>query len=235
MSSDNNFSEIERKSVTSQAEKSERLNLIDITAHQAAKPVCNEDIATKQLSSVGHYLSTRVEKEGDCTGAAHPYSVHKFSTIDKDTTEPVTLTDIFSSSDIFKALMNDKVVSKALSDANLHPRNFYELKKHLSTEFIPVSTDINGNEIGSALNEKILTDFAFHHLDKNGKNVAVRLLMDYSGEASRGSAEQLGILLPVPEELKQDLIDASNKKHGFLMKDSITEGKERHFSRTFPF
>jgi hypothetical protein len=211
------------------------LNLANLTQPERPQQnTCTENISTQELSRVGIYQTTKVETYTECAQAAHPSMAHDFHTIDKNTTLPVRLDQIFNTTDIYNALVKDKVVSKALNDANLHPTNYSDLQDMLQNKSIFVDNDAKGGEIHSMLNDKILSNFAF--LDVKGDKVAVRLLMDYAGEAARYSEDQLGILLPIPRSLRQDLLEASQGKHGnFLMKDSETKGAKHRYERTYPF
>lgn len=150
------------------------------------------------LSQVGPILSVNVSLYWE--GGAHPGHLARISTVnlDKDKT-PFLLTDIFPEDQILSALLNDKVVKKALR--NKKPRNLAEL----------IQVADGGCEISFySLKEA----FAFHHI--KGNNVAIRIGLPHGCEAMRGNYTEIGIYLPIPVHLKSLLDQASRR--GALMK-----------------
>src|SRR5206468_2838286 len=67
------------------------------------------------------------------------------------------------------------------------------------------------------LRPDVLTRFAFHHLE--GDTVAVRLGLPPHSGAIRTEHQQLGLLLPIPHSLKQELGLATSRQQRFLMSD----------------
>lgn len=209
------------------------LNLVSINK---SGDTCTEDTNIKQLAKVGPFVQSRIDKDIYCEGAAHPSDEHIFSTTNKVTMEPQKLQDIFKKEDIYNALMKDKMVQTALelNKDNLyfeHPKDFDELQADLSGKdglglFVDDAgkKDSDGNDVTFRLNDKILSDFAFHNV--KGNFVGTRLLMDYTSEASRNAMYQLGVYLPIPPGMARDFQAAANHTNGsFLMKDSAKFGK----------
>lgn len=228
----------EKTAISTNDEKSEndQLNLVSLSADEGdkTKRACKEDIHSKELSKVGPLVSIEIDTKSNCEGAAHSTDSHEFKTMAADG-KRLRLTDIFNKDDIYEALMQDKVVQSALSSINAHPKNFYELQRELSRDDglgVSVFQGRPGKDpLDIFLNNNMLSNFAFHHLE--GNKVAVRLLADYGSEAARNQMTQLGIALPIPAGLKNALANASSGAGGFLMKDSRANGKETSSHRNY--
>ncbi len=197
---------------------------------------CKETKSTSEIARVGPFVSTKIDTNSRCDGAAHASDSHEFKTNDlRHGAEPLSLNDLFKKEDIYKALMSDKLVKHALASVNAEPGNFAELEKLLSGGDgfgIAVYQDRPGKDpLDFNLNNHMFSNFSFHHLE--GNRVAIRLLLDYGSEASRNQMTQLGIALPVPEGLKKSLLNASKGVDGFLMKDAEKRGRKRIERRTF--
>jgi hypothetical protein len=70
--------------------------------------------------------------------------------------------------------------------------------------------------------EHLVRSFAFHHV--SGDRVAIRVGIPYATEVCRGTLHQIGLLLPIPEALRQDLERARTGEAGFLMADREGHG-----------
>jgi hypothetical protein len=191
--------------------------------------MCTKTLDEQELSKVGPFLSLQEDVDIMCPGAAHPANEHKFATIVDETA--LEITNIFKPEDVYTALMNDALVKRALNQADMHPKNYYELKAALNSDNgcgIPVLDD----KAPYRLNGKLFKEFAFHHLE--GDRVAVRMLTEQVGGADRNLLTQLGVLLPVPEKYRSEFEAASKGQNGnFLMKDSDRLG--RHFKSQYQF
>ena len=73
---------------------------------------------------------------------------------------------------------------------------------------------LNGTDL--SLRPDFLTRFAFHHLE--GDLVAVRLNLPSIAFAYR--SQQIGLLLPIPSELRQPFALAAIGHEGFFMKEA---------------
>jgi hypothetical protein len=153
----------------------------------------------KIYSIVGPYISYHGRSSGYSEGAAHPWSAQSFETIDINDGKEVALTDLFDHNEIFKALINHKIIKKALHDES--PKNLEELY------------DLVDGGCDFLFSKHSMESFAFHHI-KNGK-VAIRLGLMHGCEVKRGNLTQLGFYLSIPEKLKKDLSVAQKK--GLLM------------------
>ena len=138
----------------------------------------------------------------------------------------VKLTDYFAEQDVLQALLADRVVQKAIAGLNRPtlPRTLAELPEL----FAP--NDYALGDLDSELRPDFLTRFAFH--DVEGNKIAVRLGLPPHSGPSRTEHQQLGLLLPIPESLRQDSALAASRRQGFLMLDAarISTGRATTFS-----
>lgn len=214
------------------------LNLLALNSvdEVKSKHLCVESTNTQVLSRVGPYVSKEIDVNTKCAGGTHPSDSHEFRTIDSTAGgKSLNLTDLFKKEDIYDALMNDKIVQSALSSVHAHPKNFEELQKTLNIDDglgIGVYQERPGKDpVDIYLNNHILSNFAFHHMD--GNKVAVRLLPDFGSEAARNKMTQLGIDLPIPAGMEDAFANASGGNGGFLMKDSRTKGTKTSNHRNY--
>ncbi len=149
----------------------------------------------KILSIVGQYISYKDTSGGFTEGAAHPWCVTRFSTINMISGKEVKLTEIFDEMEICKALLKDEVIKKALHGKS--PRNLEELLEQADggDEFC-----IDKNSLGS---------FVFHHV--KGNKVAVRMGLVHGCEARRGNFTQIGFYLEIPKNLKEPFDSAQER------------------------
>ena len=150
------------------------------------------------LSIVGPYISYK--NEYSCGGGAHPSYGKKYITYNIETNNEVNLLDIFKQSDLFEALLIDPFIQQHLSKKD--PKDLHELFDHLYFEDLDFG-------------KHMLKQFAFHHI-KNDM-VAIRIGISHGNELARGNFSQIGIYLPIPDQLNNFLIKAENEKT--LMKD----------------
>jgi hypothetical protein len=176
-----------------------------VTEH--GKPYCSLTQRWSVLSAVGPIVSYRQDQDEYCVPAAHPWGGATYHTLDaRRPGHEVSLLDYFQDRDVLKALLADKIVTRALTGAP--PRSVRELEKRLELANTGCEYGFWGG---------MVTHFAFHHLE--GNQVAVRIGLSHGCEAARGTLTQLGILLPIPSALRAPLQAAAARKGGFLMKD----------------
>lgn len=201
------------------------------------------------LSVVGTLVSFEDSYYVGCEREAHPSIDTRFTTIDlaksgdllyalgQDTPmmdvdltssgKIVKLTDYFAEVDILRALLADRVVQKALATLKItmQPQTIEELL----TLFAP-----NNYELGDSwyeLRPDFLTRFAFHHIE--GDRVAVRIGLPPAYGFNRALHLQLGLLLPIPKEMREHLVLAAKRQEGFLMRDAKRIARDR--ATTFKF
>lgn len=145
------------------------------------------------LSIVGPYISFEVSYYAE--GGAHPSYGTFYKVINIINGKRVSLKQLFSKKVLFKTLIADSVIKKALSAT---PRNLDELFKNAD----------GGCEM--FIHESILSSFAFHHI-KNNK-VAVRIGISHGCEINRGDFTQIGIYLPIPKNLIHILLKLTKIK-----------------------
>jgi hypothetical protein len=198
--------------------------------------VCEFERTFRVVSLVGSVLTLETTYYLGC-GGAHPDGNARFVAIDlakpraaktrgltDDESLPAnlaTLTDYFPEAEILRALLADSLIQKALEGKR--PKTLAALLKICAEDFPTVAQD---EKLCFTVERDLLTRFAFHHLE-NGK-IAVRLGL--SGTAvCRNNLTQIGILLPVPDALKQPLALAEAGTEGFMMNRKLGTGRETKF------
>lgn len=121
---------------------------------------------------------------------------------------PVPLTRWFTEEQLLSALKKDQFLARQVK----LPLSGVDSLKALVSAFARL------NDCHFSTPDDRMESFAFHAL-KDGGLVAVRfgLLHSCLGD---NEVRQLGLLLPVPPSLEEDLKAAAQGRHGFLMKDS---------------
>jgi hypothetical protein len=164
----------------------------------------------RPLSLVGPYLSLDREASGFTPGAAHVWTQNEFVTLDlTEPKRPVALTRWFSEQQLLAALNSDPFLSERLK----LPRKGVESLAALAGVFS------RANDCRLSIGDGPIESFAFYSLEPEGK-VAVRVGLVNS--CIQEPMTQLGLLLPVPPSLTQDLKAAAERRHGFLMKGAGT-------------
>ena len=172
---------------------------------------CEYERGVTVLSFVGNYASLRRSNYASCIYLAHPMAQTDYVVINTARpTQPVVLTDLFPEAHILKSLLADKLVKTALAERGIRR------KPQKLSQLVASLREWNG-KCEYYFPEDFLSRFAFHHLE--GKKVAVRIGLPHGCEAARGNLTELGILLPIPTELKSALAVANSGKEGFLMKN----------------
>lgn len=242
-----------RVSVNSTEEKGDSgLNLVSLNSVREEGAKCSLDTTTKELAKFGPYVTTQIDKEMYCPGAAHPSDMHTFSTVDPFSGNQMKLTDFFKKEDIYSAMMENETVKQALASASRRdtrwqpPRNFDELMKILSEDGPGLSAmaDHMGSgpedqKVDAYISENAMSNFAFRDViaDHYSADIQTRVLLDYGAEASRNSLPYIDLYLPVSKELSKDVFAAESRENGFLMKDSqqLGEGSYKHQEYKSPF
>jgi hypothetical protein len=196
---------------------------------------CSYERRFRLLSVVGTVASFEDQYGDDC-GGAHPSSETRFTTVDlsrpgevryareEDTPmmnvdlsnlgKVVKLTDFFSEQDVLRALLADPVVKRALASLNnpVQPKTLAELPELFAGNFYALG------DTGFELRPDFLTRFVLHHVE--GDQVAVRIGLPPHSGANSTQHQQIGLLLPIPESLRQQLSLADSRQQGFLMVDA---------------
>lgn len=180
-----------------------------------------ESVTFEVLSVVGPLLAYRESSGGSSAGAAHPtrYEVVRMRDLARPGAEP-RLLDLFPEKQVLAALKADRFVRKfanpergfeqASSVAELVAALDPEwAQEHASDEDHDCSVDLSFDESFGRM-------FYFHHVEKD--RVAVRILVPPGSEwCNRANGpEEVGLLLPVPEGLRQALAQAESGSAGFL-------------------
>ena len=207
--------------------------LVDISTDKTKDGASNCDYRRdfEVLSIIGTLISFSDTEYTDC-GGAHPSTEMRFTTVDlarpgevsygqgdnamdvdlRNPGKAVKLTDYFSESDILSALLSDRVIKLAFAEARVSspPQTLASLPEIFAkNDYVLNGTDLS-------LRPDFLTRFAFHHLE--GDLVAVRLNLPSIAFAYR--SQQIGLLLPIPSELRQPFALAAIGHEGFFMKEA---------------
>jgi hypothetical protein len=177
------------------------------------------------LSLVGSLLS--YSQEDYMEGGAHPTGGTRYVTIDAAHPQRrLKLTDLFADSDVLRALLSDAVVQRVRRQENITdvPTTSAALIQQLAGK-----TFADGEDIVYGFTTNLLENFAFHHLEHD--TVAIRLCVPHGTELSRFHFTQLGLLLPVPDRLRDDLQRAAKQQAGFLMRDATSMGRHPAMKR----
>lgn len=225
------------------------LSLLSMMPSRPPVASCSLDMHTKELDSVGPYLTNRVDSLWYCPGSERAYSKHEFSTVNTETGKQVELDDIFSKESLYDALMKNDVVKSALATVNEQPGNFDELEKSLENKRNGSGMQVQvtdhfgqypSEKLDAVLNDHVLSNFAFDSVVtdfENDPTVNVSLLLDSGSEMLRNTLPYISIQLPVPAAQVKDFNLANSTSRGFLMKDSEKMGKEteKHFNVNAPY
>lgn len=182
------------------------------------------------VSIVGPIVSYKFQSNYYSFGAAHPSGRTWYRNLDvtRDN-DPASLLDYFDRADIFSALKNDSVVQRICQAQGREADEFQSLDELL--EFLKWHPDEESCAYFDGMES--LKWFAFHHLD--GDRVAVRLGLPAGYEFCRDKMPQIGLLLPIPDQLHAALNQADQGTEGFLVHNRPTalRGKPLAFEWTF--
>ncbi len=227
-----------------------QLNLLDLSQHavpgQKARDEqevvhCHATDDQKLLSMVGPILSFEQHNFTTCDKEAHPSGQTNFDAIDlrayndameaneKISPSHASLDNYFDPDDVFDALIQDKVVQKALGSIQAHPKNLDGLLKAIDTGLTYLDPQPDSSTDGTStkfplcftMEKDMLNHFAFDHVE--GDKVAVRIGLPGAGPC-RENLTQIGILLPIPSYLKEAIKGADAGTNGFMMKDAKKKG-----------
>lgn len=204
----------------------------EFTRDHARTDDCSETRDFQLLSLAGDYLSYQIHESAYCSGAAHPDGETRYVAINLHKGGvPAQLTDIFLAEDVYSALMNDKVVQKALEQSNVKPIDLPQLMRVLDGGITVEDSDHQSPQICCSLDSDLLSRFAFHHI-VDADHVAIRIGLSGTG-VCRERLTELGLILPMPQVLQTELNNANAGTNGILMKDSARLSKSIKTSMTF--
>jgi hypothetical protein len=218
------------------------------TAYQAAMAndnagQCVYERRFEVISVVGPLIGFRDRYYASCAHEAHPAVSSRLTTIDlsqrdeggykSEADEPLVvdlghpgkitkLSSLFTEKEILGALIKSSVLA---AQVNKEARSLSELLDGLYGE----EFQMPHSPCEQSMPRDILTRFAMHHLEKTG--IAVRLALEPTGGACQPSQADLGLLLPVPQNLREALRRADQHKEGFLQSGGRKAGETIiHFS-----
>ncbi len=174
------------------------------------------------LSVVGTIASMKdIFEEG---GQTLIYGDSKITTVNlANLDKVVSLIDFFGESVILKALLADPLIQEALVEVNTTtpPSTLDALYQVLDK----APNIASGDDCYFRLSKDFLTQFAFHHIDKD--RVAVRIALSPAMHGCQSEQAQLGIYLPIPNKLKSALKKAQKGQAGKLMNNLQKIAKEQ--------
>ncbi len=174
---------------------------------------CTNETTVTLLSLVGSIMSIQCSEYTECPMAAHPGAQTWYESFDfANPDRKLTLAHFFNEEDIYQALLGDPLVRKTMAADGITDQN---LPATLS-KFITLLSN-GSRECEYEFSDDLLSRFAFHHIEQ-GK-VAVRLGLSHGVGVCRGMLTQIGILLPIPSALANDLRAAESRTVGYLMRD----------------
>lgn len=144
---------------------------------------CEEERSGKLLSVVGTLVSFQKDGSGYCQGAAHPWAVSSFVTIDLRSGKEVSLYELFGKAEVDAAMAADPYLKKAKDDPEADCK-----------------FSLGG------------FDKSFAFVDVKGDRVGVRVGLTHGCEALRGNLTQIGLLLKPSAALLADLKTAAAAK-----------------------
>ena len=180
-----------------------------------------QSVTFEVLSVVGPLVSLAESGGGDTPGAAHPSGYHVLRTRDvlrKDATP--SLLDFFSEKDVVAALKADPFVRKFGNPEKGFARaaSLKDLLAALDRDWARENSEAPASDCGFevSFDASMVEQFYFHHLEKG--RVAVRVALAPANEWCNriGGRTELGLLLPIPDALRGDLLEAQSGEAGFL-------------------
>jgi hypothetical protein len=185
-----------------------------IVQHSNGEPL-EAEFTYRLLSVAGPYFTIEQVDYCDC-GGAHPTTVKKFRTIQLDRSQSgspaaASLTEFFPPAAIYKALVADPVVHKALGSETI-PTSLKGLLDRLLEETVRVG------ECEYEFPENMMESFGFY--DIRDDSILVRLGLPAAVESCRGQLTQLGLTLVSSEASRTMFLAVKQQHQGLLMADA---------------
>ena len=202
------------------ADAEERAREAATAAFSYPEPIASAFSAYAPLSAVGSLVSLLETSEGYSPGAAHPWASRAIVARDAARGgEPASLLDLYSERQIVEALAADPWILgfEPAPAAGPRPASLQQLVDVLNAAAWDAARAAESCDRDAHFGVELVHGFAFHHLD--GDRVAIRIGIPHASEVCRGTLHQVGLLLPVPEGLREELEAARRSTAGFLMAD----------------
>ena len=184
--------------------------------------ISDATITYRPLSVVGPLVSLRVSTGGYSPGAAHPYAHETIEVVDVSGADAKpSLLEYWPERAVVASLRADPWVRRFLDPDAVAPKG-----ETLAMLTAALNDGRDGVEVDDDdpcrtdawFSEDLARSFAFHHLE--GGRVAVRIAVPYATEVCRGTMHEVGLLLPIPDALRDDLARAADRRAGFLARDA---------------
>jgi hypothetical protein len=183
------------------------------------EPVMDETMTFDVLSIVGTLVTYRESAGGYTPGTAHPtrYDVLHVVDLGRRGAKP-TLLDFYPEKQLVQALKADPWIRKFANPEGEFAKaaTLEELVQALDPEWAQENAEGGDCAFDVSFHTDMVEHFFFDHVSKD--KVAVRIAVPPGSEWCNRAAggQQIGLLLPIPERLREDLLAAHRVDSGFL-------------------
>jgi hypothetical protein len=186
-----------------------------------------ESVSFDVLSVVGTFVAYRQSGNSNAPGTAHPtrYDVLTVRDLARKDAAP-SLLDYYSEKQLVRALKVDPYLRKfanpegSFAQATTLPALVEALDRGWAQEQAEEG-DCRYNVVFST---DMVEDFFFHHVTKDQVAVRIEILPSSEWCNRVGGTQQIGLLLPIPAKLRQDLLAAQRGEAGFLAANAKAAG-----------
>lgn len=179
----------------------------------------DETITLDVLSIVGTLVAYRESSGGYTPGTAHPtrYDVLHVADLHRRNAKP-TLLDFYAETQLVRALKADPWIRKFANPEGGFAKaaTLQELIEALDRERAPENAEDGDCAFDVSFDTNMVEHFFFDHVSRD--TVAVRIAVPPGSEWCNRTAgsQQIGLRLPIPERLRDDLLKAHRLESGFL-------------------
>ena len=178
-----------------------------------------ENLTFDVLSIVGTLVSIRETDDSYTAGAAHPtrYDVLRVRDFQRKHAKP-SLLDLYTEKQLVQALKADPWIRKFADPEGGFAKavTLKDLVESLDLQWAQQNAEAGDCAFDVSFNTDMAENFFFHHVSED--KVAVRIAIPPGSEwCSRAEGgQQIGLLLPIPERIREDLLKAARGEAGFL-------------------
>lgn len=194
-----------------------------------------ENVTFDVLSVVGTLVIIRETGDSYTPGTAHPtrYDVLHVRDFQRKDAKP-SLLDFYTEKQLVQALKVDPWIRKFADPEGgfAEAATLKDLVASLDLEWAQQNAEHGDCAFDVSFSSGMVGNFFFHHV--RGDEVAVRIAVppgsEWCNRAEGG--QQIGLLLPIPERIRDDLLEAVRGEAGFLAANRKTAGSPT-FSATW--
>ncbi len=172
------------------------------------KPEALYHLKAQLASLAADYASIERFESSMCFGGAHPMNTFEFQTFKLPSTTPLKLSDIFDKAVLTDAFEQDAMLTLL---TKYHHKHAAELEPVLAAnpELSPCTFEISPPTID-------LTSWTFADVSDRGDEVSIAILLSNPVHMCAGQPLRHTLVLPTPEHLKKDLLDAKSQQHLYV-------------------